>query len=291
MPSLKETRNRIASVKNTQKITRAMKLVAAAKLRRAQEAVGRARPYANSMRDVIAVLSQSIDETTHPLFRRAEAPGTAVVVPMTSDRGLCGGFNSNVLRRTSRLLVEHAEGFERLTASPIGRKGVGFARRGGLECEVDLETHRAEAHRATAAATTEELIASFVEGRVDAVYIVFNEFVSALTQNVVVQQLLPLSPSSFETAPEDAPNEFIFEPDEQGLLDELLPRFVESQMLLALLESEASEMGARMTAMDSATNNASDIIDKLTLEMNRARQAIITTELMEITSGAEALKG
>lgn len=293
MPSLKETRNRLKSVKNTQKITRAMKLVAAAKLKRAQDAVVQARPYSQLMRGMIGELCAGIDSDAHPLFAQEESPRKALLIPMTSDRGLCGGFNATIVRRVSQLLIEQAPGYDEVTVSPLGKKGMSFARRESLPSVSDLNELRLEAHADTARDISVEAVRLFLETDVDAVYIVYNKFVSALTQEVVVQQLLPLDPESFDDVDvaEGMSGDFIFEPGEQDLLMELLPRFIRTQVLSALLESEASEMGARMTAMDNATNNASDLIDRLTLQINRARQAIITTELMEITSGAESLKG
>lgn len=293
MPSLKETRNRLKSVKNTQKITRAMKLVAAAKLKRAQNAVEQARPYSQLMRGMIGELCAGIDADAHPLFAQEESPRKALLIPMTSDRGLCGGFNATVLRRVTKLLKEQAPGYDEITVSPIGKKGGGFARRAELPSVADLDGMRATEHAESAKAIAGEAVRLFLETEVDAVYVIYNEFVSALTQEVVVQQLLPLDADSFDDveSDNDTARDFIFEPGEEELLMELLPRFIRTQVLSALLESDASEMGARMTAMDNATNNASDLIDRLTLQINRARQAIITTELMEITSGAESLKG
>ncbi len=293
MPSLKETRNRLKSVKNTQKITRAMKLVAAAKLKRAQDAVEQARPYSQLMRGMIGELCAGIDADSHPLFAKEESPRRALVIPLTSDRGLCGGFNATVLRRVTALLKEQAPGYDEITVSPIGKKGAGFARRAELPSVVDLEELREDTHAESAKAIATAAVNLFLTSDVDAVFVVYNEFISALTQEVVVQQLLPLDPESFDDieSDNDTARDFIFEPGEEELLMALLPRFIRTQVLSALLESDASEMGARMTAMDNATNNASDLIDRLTLQINRARQAIITTELMEITSGAESLKG
>ncbi len=290
MPSLKDIRNRVRSVKNTQKITRAMKLVAAAKLRRAQDAVVAARPYAALMRDTISALSAAVDPEKHPLFAEREVPRKCLLIPITSDRGLCGGFNSNLMRQVEAYRRDEAKAYEEIGVAPIGRKGNSYFARQAAPKFFDAEGLRADSHDDTTHVLAQTLVHEFLHTDIDEVYVVFNEFVSALTQRVVFQRLLPLKPATF-TADEDMPPEFIFEPDEQTLFDALLPRYVQSQLLRALLESEASEMGARMTAMDSATNNASDLIDRLTLQMNRARQAIITTELMEITSGAEALKG
>lgn len=295
MPSLKDIRTRVRSVKNTQKITRAMKLVAAAKLRRAQDAVQAARPYANKMRETIASLLEGADEESNALFRTVEAPEKVLVVPMTSNRGLCGGFNANLLRRSDQFRRENAASFGAIEVSPTGRKGIGHYRRRDVAGAERFEALDPNAPGKSATPLTEALVKAFVDGEVDEVYIVFNEFKSALTQEVTFQKLLPLSVEGLagdaEGEGDALGRENLYEPDEQTLLDALLPQYLESQVLRALLESNASEMGARMTAMDNATNNASDLIDRLTLEMNRARQAMITTELMEITSGAEALKG
>ncbi|MFT4703474.1 MAG: F-type H+-transporting ATPase subunit gamma [Bradymonadia bacterium] len=293
MPSLKDIRNRVRSVKNTQKITRAMKLVAAAKLKRAQLGVEAARPYAHKMHETIKSLVAEADPESDPLFRVAEAPDNIALVPMTSNRGLCGGFNANLTRRVAAFRKENAHGFGEILVSPLGRKGFSYFNRRDIPSAVDLTELDPNDPGVTSGLLTEELVKLFKSGEVDEVYLVFNEFKSAMTQEVVFQRLLPLSPETFQAKGEEHTSgpEFIYEPDKATLLSTLLPQYVESQVLRALLESNASEQGARMTAMDSATNNASDLIDKLTLQMNRARQAAITTELMEITSGAEALKG
>jgi F-type H+-transporting ATPase subunit gamma len=242
---------------------------------------------------MIGELCAGIDAEAHPLFAQQESPRKALVIPMTSDRGLCGGFNATVARRVTKLLTEQSPGFDEITVSPLGKKGGGFARREGLPTLADLDGLRAETHAESAKAIAAEAVRLFLDTEVDAVFVIYNEFVSAMTQEVVVQQLLPLDPDSFDDIPSDAgaSRDFIFEPGEEELLMALLPRFIRTQVLSALLESDASEMGARMTAMDNATTNATDLIDRLTLQINRARQAIITTELMEITSGAESLKG
>jgi len=295
MPSLKDIRNRVRSVKNTQKITKAMKLVAAAKLRHATNAVVQARPYARVMREMIASVAQATDPEKNPLFQAAELPRTALLVPITSDRGLCGGFNAQILRQTTAFLADQAAGYEKIVVAPIGRKGTAFARRNALPAldDLDLDAIRATKHAATAKVLAETLVKRFLETDVDVVFLAYNRFISALTQEVVLLQLLPLSRDAFggDAAGDALPRDVIFEPGEAELLQALLPKYIESQVLSALLESEASELGARMTAMDNATKNASDLIERLTLQMNRARQAMITTELMEITSGAEALKG
>lgn len=293
MPSLKAIRNRVRSVKNTQKITKAMKLVAAARLRRASDAVVAARPYANGMRATIAQLVAEVDADAHPLFRKTEAPDKCVLIPLTSDRGLAGAFNSSIIRRTDRFLRENASGFTSIGVTAIGRKGRGHFARSKTPSFIDPSDAIGARHARTAVGLARMLISRFTAGEIDEVYVVYNEFKSALTQTVVVEKLLPMSPESFADAVPvgGASLERIFEPSRDALLDALLPRYIETVLLRALLESEASEQGARMTAMDNATRNAGELIDKLTLQMNRARQAIITTELMEITSGAESLKG
>ena len=294
MPSLKDIRNRVRSVKNTQKITRAMKLVAAAKLRRAQEAVQASRPFAVKMKETVASLLSAVDAESDPLFRVAEAPDRIVLVPMTSNRGLCGGFNANLIRRVEVFRRENANAFGSIEVSPLGRKGIGHFHRREVPSAVDLSALDPNTPIESAPMVAAELVRMFTAGEVDEVYLVFNEFKSALTQEVVFQRLLPLSTDGIDGASEEATGpdrENLYEPDEKTLLRAILPQFIEGQVLRAMLESNASEQGARMTAMDNATNNASDLIDKLSLQMNRARQAAITTELMEITSGAEALKG
>ena len=294
MPSLKDIRNRVRSVKNTQKITRAMKLVAAAKLRRAQEAVQASRPFAVKMKETVASLLSAVDAESDPLFRVAEAPDRIVLVPMTSNRGLCGGFNANLIRRVEVFRRENASAFGSIEVSPLGRKGIGHFQRREVPSAVDLSALDPNTPVESAPKVAAELVRMFTAGEVDEVYLVFNEFKSALTQEVVFQRLLPLSTDGIDGASDEATGpdrENLYEPDEKTLLRAILPQFIEGQVLRAMLESNASEQGARMTAMDNATNNASDLIDKLSLQMNRARQAAITTELMEITSGAEALKG
>ena len=297
MGSLKHIRSRIKSVENTQKITKAMKLVAAARLRRAQDAATAARPYAAKMREVIASLVAEVEPDSNPLFQKAETPRTLLLVPMTSDRGLCGAFNSSLLRRVEKLLREQGAAYQQIRVASVGRKGRTYFRRRDVNADVDTATLVVGANQASAAAFAKELVRLFSETEVDEVWLVYNEFKSALTQIVTVEPLLPLSPESFavgDASAADSDNsapERLYEPGRQQLLDTLLPRYIESQILRSLLESQASEMGARMTAMDNASRNAKELIVKLKLDMNRARQSAITTELMEITAGAEALKG
>ena len=288
MASLRTIRTRIRSVRNTQKITKAMKMVAAAKLRRAQDAVVRARPYAQLIDEMLASLVHALEDTDQP-------PRRVEVVMMTSDRGLCGGFNSNVIRRGQRFLVEEGSEFEKIQFSTVGRRGRDFARKRGIETRKDYVGFFGRLSFAQAREIADDLIQAYEKDELDAVYLLYNEFKSAIVQQISLVQLLPLQPRSKE--PERKPSEkgfitpeHIYEPGRAQVLQALLPRYLAMQVWRALLESEASEHGARMTAMDSATKNASEMIGRLTLDYNRARQAAITKELMEIVSGAEALK-
>jgi F-type H+-transporting ATPase subunit gamma len=294
--SLRFIRTRIRSVRNTQKITKAMKMVAAAKLRRAQDAVVRARPYAQLIDEMLAQLSRSradADLPPHPLMA-VRPPRRVELVMMTSDRGLCGGFNSNIIRRGQRFLVEEGSRFERIQFSTVGRRGRDFARKRGIETRKDYVGFFGRLRYAQAREVAEDLIKAYEQDELDAVYLLYNEFKSAIVQQISLVQLLPLQPrSQASSAPGEKGfirPEHIFEPSRPEVLQALIPRFLAMQIWRALLESEASEHGARMTAMDSATKNASEMIGRLTLDYNRARQAAITKELMEIVSGAEALK-
>lgn len=299
MPSLKDIKTRISSVKNTQKITRAMKMVAAAKLSRAQESVEAARPYAHKMREVISNLVARAEEGAHPLLEQRDSVDRVFVYAIASDRGLCGAFNSNLFRGVEAFIANHELSGEKISIITAGRKtGDYFARsehnhEHHFEFAVDSPGY-AEAKKLAGHATE-----AFLEGECDAVFVAYNEFISAIQYETLIEAVLPLSTEAFVGDDEDAEEaveemgaaEYIFEPDEEELLAETLPSYVEVKFLQALLESFAAEQGARMTAMDSATNNAADMIDDLTLQYNRARQAYITKEICEIVSGAESLKG
>ena len=288
MPSLRDIRKRIKSVKNTQQITKAMKMVAAAKLRKAQDAILAARPYAELLDRMIADLAARAETVAHPLLTARPVKKVELVL-LTSDRGLAGGFNSNVIRRAMRFVDEHRKDFE-VQVSTIGRKGNDFFRRRGVPLRKDFPGLYQRVSYGTAAEISQELAAEFTSGRVDAIYLVYNEFITAISQKVEVVPLLPLS--SFGEKKNDGAVliDFKYEPDQQAVLDRLVPQALAIKVYRALLESVASEHGARMSAMESATNNASDMISNLTLTYNRTRQAVITKELMEIVSGAEALK-
>nr|MBK7070063.1 ATP synthase F1 subunit gamma [Deltaproteobacteria bacterium] len=297
MPSLKSIRRRITSVKSTQKITRAMKMVAAARLNRAQLRIKALRPYAVKTAEVLRSLAGRAggdEEGAHQLLAQRPVKRVLLLV-LTSDRGLAGAFNSSIQRAAERKIAElRGEGFEVLLGA-IGRKGRDYLKRRGLEARHDW-SGMGEPTAELAAEIARTVSREFVEGEVDRVIVLFNEFKSAMTQKVTFLPLLPI-----ETAAEPAPaanapasgknmSDYIYEPSREALLERLLPMYVEVSVFRAMLDSSASEHGARMTAMDSATNNAKKMIGALTLEYNRARQAAITKELMEIIGGAEAIK-
>ncbi len=289
MPSLKDIKKRIGSVKNTQQITKAMKMVAAAKLRRAQEAAVAARPYAEKLESVLSHLAQREEADAHPLLSQ-RGNGRALVVLMTADRGLCGGFNANVSKAAERFVRSNEQGFEAVDLMIIGRKGRDFLKsRLGEKIVKVYENITAEATYKTAQLIGEEVISFYTEETYDAVFVIYNAFQSAIVQNVTFEQVLPIKPTESDDI-DDSAVDYLYEPTRGEVLAEILPKMVEVQMFRALLESNASEQGARMSAMDSASRNAAEMIGQLTLQYNRARQAAITTELMEIISGAESIK-
>lgn len=288
MPSLKDIKKRIGSVKNTQQITKAMKMVSAAKLRRAQDAVVAARPYADKMQDVLASLALREETEAHPLLQD-RGKGRALIVLMTADRGLCGGFNSNISKATERFIRANAEGYEALDLMIIGRKGKELLKnRVGQHIVKVYENITGTISYGTASLLGQEIVEGFVEEKYDAVYLVYNAFRSAISQEITIEKLLPIVPKKVEEGAHVA--EYLYEPSRSAVLDQILPKHIEVQIFRGLLESVASELGARMSAMDSASKNASEMIGKLTLQYNRARQAAITKELMEIISGAESIK-
>jgi F-type H+-transporting ATPase subunit gamma len=290
VPSLRDIRNRIGSVKSTRQITKAMKMVAAAKLRRAQDAVLKTRPYAQLLDQTLARLAARAaaeEAVAHPLLAPRVAR-TAEVVVVTSDRGLAGGFNSNIARRTQRFLTESADRFESIQLATIGRKGRDFFRARRMAVRKDFTGIHSDLRYEKAEAIAEEYTQRYLAGEVDAVFLAYNEFKSAISQKPVVVQLLPIETAAATDAASGI--DFRYEPSREALLRDLVPRHVTMQVWRALLESAASEHGARMSAMESATKNAEEMIAMLTLQYNRARQAYVTKELMEIVSGAEALK-
>jgi F-type H+-transporting ATPase subunit gamma len=283
MPNLLDIRRRIRSVKNTQQLTKAMKTVAAAKLRRAQERVFSARPYAAQLRNVLGNLTVRIEHIAHPLLDiRPEERILFVIV--TADRGLCGAFNSNIIRVAQSFMREHSG--QTLSLAMVGRKGRDFFRRRGFTIHSEFVNIFSRLDYGHAKDISENVVRAYSSAEVDAVYVVYNEFKSVIQQRVVVEELLPLSRAELrETAPQ---LDYVFEQPPQEIFNRLLPRYVEIQIYRALLESAASEHGARMASMDTATRNAGEMIDMLTLNMNRIRQAAITREIIEVVSGAGA---
>jgi F-type H+-transporting ATPase subunit gamma len=291
--SLRDIRKRIASVRSTQQITKAMKMVATAKLRRAQENILATRPYATKMFEVLSSLAARTSPDAHPLLYRRE-PKRVEVVVFTSDRGLCGAFNMNLIQRAEKFLEEEKTRTEELALSFIGRKGRDYFRKRNVKMRREYVNLFGKVDFPLAARIGEDLVQSYIAEQVDAIYLLYSEFRSAIQQRIVLEKILPVTPKKAaegeETPKGPTAVEYIYEPSEVEILGKILPMYVEVQIYRALLESVASEFGARMTAMENATNNARDMIEKLTLVYNKARQASITKELIEIVSGAEALK-
>lgn len=294
MANLRDIRNRIQSVKNTQQITRAMKMVSAAKLRRAQQSIMNMRPYARNILQVIADLAVS-QRITHPLLDdHGGAPKKVLMVVITSDRGLAGGFNNNLNRFAMKFYQENKASYEQMDFLFIGRRGSDYFKTRGINgIETILNLAREISHP-LATKITDQLIEKYTKGGYDAVYMAYNEFKSAIAQELKVEKLLPVDITSAKIAAEGKPSfstDIIFEPAPELIIDELLKKHFASQVFRCLSESIAAEHGARMAAMENATKNAGEMIRSMTLIYNNLRQASITTELIEITSGAEALKG
>jgi F-type H+-transporting ATPase subunit gamma len=286
MASLKIIRKRISSVKSTQKITKAMKMVAAAKLRRAQAAAEAARPYADKLSALLRNVAARAEDSAHPLLQGREEPRVVDLLLVTADRGLCGGYNTNLIRKAETFIDE--QGSDRVRLNIVGRRGFDYFKKRPVTV-VDKHINLFRGPDSELARRLGEHVArEFAEGRSDGVYVIYNRFRSPLIQVPTLEQILPIAPD--QSGAGDL-TDYLYEPSEAELLDRLLRRYITVLILHAFLEAIASEFGARMTAMDSATNNASDMIERLTLEMNRARQAAITKELMEIIGGAEALRG
>jgi F-type H+-transporting ATPase subunit gamma len=287
MATLQDIRRRIRSVQSTQKITRAMKLVAAAKLRRAQDRILEARPYAFKMAELVGTLVRGLGEDKHPLLVRREGPRKLYVV-VTADKGLCGAFNSNVIRKALELLRAAPEGTASLLT--VGRKARDFFRRRPWPVRGERIGFLDRLTFADVRELGNELTEAFLGDEVDEVWLVFNEFRSVASQRVVAERLLPIEPPGAEPAGEGPAADYIYEPDPVTILAALLPRHVGVQIYRALLESNAGEHGARMTAMEAATKNAQEMIGLLTIQYNKARQERITKELLDIVGGAEALR-
>jgi F-type H+-transporting ATPase subunit gamma len=299
MPSLLDIRRRIRAVKSTQQITKAMKMVAASKLRRAQERIQHARPFATQMLRVLNSLASRVDPSAHPLLDERKTPvagGRVLLFVITADRGLCGSFNTNVIKSAGTFVAESRD--REVALGLVGRRGRDFFARRGFEVRYEQINLFAALKFADAQAIARAGMEAFTAGEVDSVYLVYNEFKSVLNQRVVVERLLPIPRGAFsgDAAPQaevpgqpaDAIVDYLYEPAPAELFKTLLPSHVEVQVFRALLESAAAEHAARMTAMDAATRNSAEMIDQLTLYMNKVRQAAITREIIEVVSGAQA---
>jgi F-type H+-transporting ATPase subunit gamma len=284
MPSTIDLRRRIRSVKNTQQITKAMKMVAAAKLRRAQERMMAARPYAAALREVLASVSTRVDISKHPLLAEREQEKKVLLLVVTADRGLCGAFNTNVLRAAQNAIKEN--GWEEVQLVPIGRKAFDYFKRR----PIPIRRQPLHVYQALSLETAREIAKGFIDdflsGEFDAVYVIYNEFKSIIAQRVTLTRILPLERTW--VGDKEPAIDYIYHPGPEQILSDLLPKHIEFQLYRVLLESAASEQGARMTAMEAATKNASEMISHLTLTYNRIRQAAITKEIIEIVSGAAA---
>ena len=300
MPSLIDLRRRVRAVKNTQQITKAMKMVAASKLRRAQERIMNARPFSNQARRVLASLAARVDPSVHPLLaiREQRAGSRTLVIVVTGDKGLCGSFNTNVIKAAAVFVTEAGV---RCSLGLVGRKGRDYFGRRGFEITFEQIGVFQKLGFEHAQAIAKLAIEMFTKGEVDRVMLAYNEFKSVMSQRVVVDQLLPISRGEVD-APGGAPGgghapsadarsqiDYLYEPSAQVIFDQLLPRFIEAQIYRALLESNAAFFAAQMTAMDTATKNSAEMIGALTLYMNKVRQAAITREIIEVVSGAQAL--
>ncbi len=289
MPSLLDLRRRIRAVKNTQQITKAMKTVSASKLRRAQERIIGARPFAQETRRVLQGLAGRVDPSSHPLLNPpvdTPPPVPSLLFVVTADRGLCGGFNSALLRR-ALVSIRDADG--PIALGLVGRKGRDFFRRHDVEVRYEDINIFSNLRYAHAQAIAQVAVEQFTSGAARSVHVLYNEFKSVMQQDVVVDQLLPIPQLEPDGDESETLAEYLFEPNPREILDTLLPRYVEIQVFRSLLESAAAEHAARMTAMDAASRNAGDMIDSLTLHMNKVRQATITRELIEVVSGAQSL--
>ena len=288
MPSLIDIRRRIRAVKSTQQITKALKMVAAAHLRRSQERIVNARPMARQISRVLGDLAVRVDPSTHPLLAQpAEGELRRVLmIVLTADKGMCGSFNTNIIRAVSSDILARPE--QDVTLGLVGRRGRDFFRRRDYPTRFELVNFTRKPDYEHAKAITREAIAAFTAHEADTVCLAYNEFKSVLQQRIVISPLLPIPKGQFDKADPISTVDYLYEPSAQKIFDELLPRFVEFQVFAALLESAAAQNAAQMVAMDNATKNSGDVIDALTLTMNKVRQAAITREIIEVVSGAEA---
>jgi len=287
MPSLIDLRRRIRAVKSTQQITKAMKMIAASRLRKAQERVVNARPFAQQSLHVLNSLASRVDSSRHPLLAlREETSAPVLLFVLTADKGLCGSFNTNIIKQAGSFVLDTPE--RQVALGLIGRKGRDFFRRRGYDVRYEVVNIFMHLKYGDAAAIANVAIEDFTEGRASAVYVLYNEFKSVMQQRIAIERILPI-PRLEGLDPSRPLVDYIYEPEPATILDRVLPRHVEIQVFRAMLESAAAEHAARMTAMDAASKNATDVIEQLTLYMNKMRQAGITREIIEVVSGAEAL--
>ena len=291
MANLKEIRNRIASVGSTMQITSAMKMVSAAKLKRAQDAISQMRPYAEKMKEILANLSATLDISENAYSDEREVDNV-LIVGITSNRGLCGGFNNNIIKKVNKLIVEDYKDSQ-VSVLCLGKKIKDTFKKGDLYFINDeiapAEDIFADLTFENAGIITNGMMNLFTSKKIDRVVIVYNKFVNAANQDIMVEQLLPIVPSEQDEG--SSPVDYIFEPNKEDIVDDLIPKTLKVQLFKGLLDSQAAEHGARMTAMHKATDNASDLQKELKLSYNKARQAAITNEILEIVGGAEALNG
>jgi F-type H+-transporting ATPase subunit gamma len=287
MSKTRDLKRRIRSISSTRQLTKAMKMVSAAKMRRATDRIVAARPFSHNMQQVLKSLATRADLESHPLLAVTGTEKMEVLL-VTGDKGLCGSFNSNINKTAERFIqAEQEKGDRTVTVHTVGKRGREYFSRRGHDIHRDWVEVLRSVEYSTAKEIAGDMITRYVSGELDAIYLVYNEFKSAITQSPVVEKLLPIDPIELDEG--QTAEDYIYEPSAEALLESLLTRYVEVQVFTALLESVAAEHAARMTAMDAATRNAGDLIDRLTLHMNRVRQAAITTEIIEIVAGAQAL--
>tara|TARA_B100000965_G_scaffold225554_1_gene188794 strand:+ start:797 stop:1660 length:864 start_codon:yes stop_codon:yes gene_type:complete len=285
MPNLKEIRNRITSVGSTMQITSAMKMVSAAKLKRAQDAITQMRPYANKLTELLVNLSSSLDSAEGGEFSSERAINNVLLVPITSNRGLCGGFNANIIKQTTALIKEDYAG-KNITIVSIGKKSSEYFKNNSYNVISSHDEIYADLKYENISNISESIMHDYLNFKYDKVILIYNQFKNAATQNVMSENYLPVESPNDENA---KIGDYIFEPQKEEIIEQLIPKSLKTQLFKAVLDSHASEHGARMTAMHKATDNASELKKDLTLSYNKARQAAITAEILEIVGGAEAL--
>jgi len=287
MANLKEIRSRITSVSSTMQITSAMKMVSAAKLKRAQDAITQMRPYANKLSELLQNLSSNLDSSDSSVYSKQREANNVLIVAITSNRGLCGGFNTNIIKKT-KLIIEESYPKAKTSIISIGKKSSEHFKKNGYEVISTHDELYNEISFSAVSKIAEEIMTVFVNGEYDRVYLVYNQFKNAATQNVMQESFLPVQNENDKTTQK---TDYIFEPSQTKIVNSLIPKSLKTQLFKAILDSHASEHGARMTAMHKATDNASELKKDLTLTYNKARQAAITGEILEIVGGAEALNG